>query len=145
MVLEKLYQSIYKTNELKYTGIWILYHSEENPTREFSVWMCKAINTCSNKDLSQLPLHEKYWSIYEAMIKIGKQLTAEAKEKQGKSNIAMTVLKSASEVIPKTEELQTIAGKKEMTLKDFYEFYFIPPDIHLESEKVWPPAPNIEY
>ena len=127
-----------------YKGIWVLHYTEEKTNRLFDVWLCKSIAMSgSSKQIKSLCEHERYWTIYEGICKISDKVKKD-KEK-GKSEFGMTIKQSASDLIPAGEELSSIATQEEMSLKEFIEFYFVPPDIILENERCWPSEPDLTY
>ena len=97
----------------------------------------------SSKEIKNLMEHERYWTIYEGMCKISDKIKKD-KEK-GKSDFTMTIKQNASDLIPSGEELATIMTDQEMTLQEFINFYYVPPDTILDGEKIWPAAPELTY
>ena len=127
-----------------YKGIWIIHYTEEKAERLFDIWLCKSIAMSgSSKEIKNLDEHEKYWTIYEGICKISDKVKKD-KEK-GKSEFGMTIKQNASDLIPAGEELSSITTEQEMTLKEFIEFFFVPPDIVLEGERTWPAEPDLTY
>ena len=110
------------------------------------MWSCKSIHFASqNKDggAGDIQKHEYYWNIYDSLIQIGKKINEAIP--QGKSQIAMKTREAASEHMPSPEEIKAVTTSEEMTINEYVELYFVPPDIYLESERVWPPEPDYVY
>mmetsp|Transcript_1325 Transcript_1325/g.1479 ORF Transcript_1325/g.1479 Transcript_1325/m.1479 type:complete len:101 (+) Transcript_1325:98-400(+) len=97
----------------------------------------------TSKEIKNLTEHERYWTIYEGYCKISDKVKEE-KEK-GKNELGMTIKTNASDLIPSSEELPSITTEQEMTLQEFIDFYFAPPDIVLEGDRCWPAEPDLTY
>lgn len=129
---------------VQHKTISIIHYCEEKADRLFDMWMCKSIALSgSSKEIKSLPEHDRYWTIYEGFLKISDKIKKD-KEK-GKSEFGMTIKQNASDLIPFGDELMTVMTEQEMTLREFIDFYFTPPDIVLESERIWPTSPDLTY
>ena len=136
-------QSELESNNI-YKGIWIIHYTEEKGVRLFDQWLCKLIAMSgTSKEIKNLTEHERYWTIYEGYCKISEKVNKD-KEK-GNKEFGMTIKQNASDLIPSGDELSSITTEQEMTLKEFIDFYFTPPDIVLEGERCWPAEPDLTY
>mmetsp|Transcript_23776 Transcript_23776/g.23701 ORF Transcript_23776/g.23701 Transcript_23776/m.23701 type:complete len:101 (+) Transcript_23776:429-731(+) len=97
----------------------------------------------TSKQIKNLEEHERYWTIYEGFIKISDKVKEE--QDDDKNKIGMSIKQNASDLIPAGEELLSITTENEMSLEEFIEFYFVPPDIILEGERCWPAEPDLTY
>ena len=90
---------------------------------------------------------DKAYTIYEAMLEIGKQLTAKGISTQSHqpAQITQFIKGMASESLPLGEELLSACSDQEMTLPEFVAFLMDPPDVLLEKELVWPVEPDLMY
>ena len=140
------------TNELKdeqdsnnlYKGIWIIHYTEEKAERLYDSWICKSISMSgTSKEIKNLTEHERYWTIYEGFCKISEKVMKD--NDKDKNKLGMAIKQNASDLIPAGDELSSITTENEMTLQEFIEFYFIPPDIVLEGERCWPAEPDLTY
>ena len=126
--------------------VWIIHYTEEKAERLFEEWLCKSIAMSgSGKEQNAQPPNflQRSITIYEGICKISDKIKKE-KEK-GKSEFGMTIKQHASDLIPSGEELASIVTDADMTLREFTDFFFTPPDIVLEEERCWPQEPDLTY
>ena len=144
LVCDDLQNQITTKSNLQHKSIYILHFCEEKSERLFDMWLCKSIaQSGSSKEIKSLPEHERYWTIYEGFMKISDKIKKD--KDKGKSEFGMTIKQNASDLIPFGDELVSVMTEQEMTMKEFIDFYFVPPDVVLENEKIWPSAPDLTY
>ena len=126
-----------------YNHAWVLHFVDEAPTRVFNQWVCKSVVIGgAGKELKSLNPLDKAYTIYEAMLEIGKQLVG----KDLSHNKDPTFLKNlVQDSLPVGDELASACTDQEMSLNEFVQFLLDPPDILLEKELVWPVEPDLMY
>ena len=64
---------------------------------------------------------------------------------KGKSDFGLTIKQNAIDLFPFGDELASVMTDQEMTMLEFRDYFFTPPDIVLENEKIWPSSPDLTY
>lgn len=135
-------------NEIKeskfYLSINIVHFTEENPSAEFEDWFCKSVTVGGPSiEIKNKTTHEKLWTIYNNMCRIGAEITSVMSK--GQNQITAAIKQKTQEWIPSGEELDSLEQDKLMKVADYVEFYIDNPDIRLEKELIWPVDPDLEY
>lgn len=146
VLLQRLIDTIGK----KYhEDIWVLFETDESPTKLFNHWYLKAVPpNKSNCEIKSFSHFEKIELLHEAMLTFSNDLTElENFIESGKKNQSAIpgLLEAKSiELLPSDEDLKSVLGPETQTLKEYWEF-LNPPDILLEDELCWPVKPNLDY
>lgn len=127
-----------------FLNIWIIHFTEENPIQEFGTWACKSVTIGGpSVEIKNKVVHEKLWTIYHHMCRIGNEISQVAAK--GSSQITAAIKQKTQEWIPAGEELDSLEGDKLMKVQDYVSFYIDNPDIKMEKEMLWPVDPDLIY
>lgn len=147
-LVQRISQSMQSSTPF-YNSAWVIHFVDEVPNKVFNQWFCKSISIGgAGKELKSMGSQmDKAYTIYEAMLEIGKQLSGKGISTQSHqpAQITQFIKGMASESLPLGEELLSACSDQEMTLPEFVAFLMDPPDVLLEKELVWPVEPDLMY